>query len=59
MHGGVLRSNMKITQTALKRRAIVHGSTASERETRIDYTNASGGNPDSGLRTLDEESIVL
>jgi hypothetical protein len=59
MHGGVLRRNVKITQTPLKRRGIVYGSAASQGEARVDYTNTTGGNPYSGLRTLDEERDVL
>ena len=59
MHGGVLRSNVEITQTPLKRRAIIHGVTASQRETRVDDTNTGGCNPYSGLRTLDEKRVVL
>jgi len=59
MHGGVLRSNVEITQTPLKRRAIIHGNAASQRETGVDYANTSGGNPYPGLRTLDEERVVL
>jgi hypothetical protein len=59
MHGSVLRSHVEIAQTPLQRRAIIDGVAASQRETRVDYTNTCGGNPYSGLRTLDEESVVL
>jgi hypothetical protein len=59
MHSGVLRSHVEIAQTSLKSRAIIDGIAASQGETRVDYPNASGGNPYSGLRTLDEERVFL
>jgi hypothetical protein len=45
VHCGVLRSYVKITQTPLKRRTIIHGCAASQRQTRIDYTERKSRQP--------------
>ena len=50
---------MEITQTPLKRRAIIHGNAASQRETGVDYANTTEAIRIPGLRTLDEERVVL
>jgi hypothetical protein len=59
VHGGMLRSGMKVTHASLQRRAFVDRTAACQREARIGDTNAGSGDPYSGLRALREERLVL